>query len=134
MTKSCDDHGGTSANISGAGSGGGGGGFVTTGGFAGDGVTFASGGSGFCDIVAQLTGGGVLLQGFDVVLDAASVITANGGDGGIVDMTRFDGCGGTGQIAIVANEARALVVNGTLEASAGSGVLNDTACDQSFFA
>ena len=54
------------------------------------------------------SGGGILLHAFDVSLDAASLLQANGGSGG--------GCGGAGRIEIVTNRDGSLSNAGAVEA------------------
>ena len=68
------------------------------------------------------SGGGILLHGFNISIDAASLITANGGDGGWAGLfeTPDGSCGGGGRIAVISNTAGSQTVDGTVEANAGS--------------
>ena len=80
-----------------------------------DGGTFSrGGGSG---------GSGLLLHAFDFSMDYASLLQANGGDGGSIGSAR-GGCGG--RIEFLHNTSGSALIEGTVEALTGVG--KDT-CD-----
>jgi len=68
------------------------------------------------------SGGGILLHGFNISIDAASLITANGGDGGWAGLfeTPDGSCGGGGRIAVISNTSGIQAIDGTVQAEAGS--------------
>lgn len=82
----------------------------------GDGGHLAHGGGG------GGSGGGILLHGFNVSIDASSIISANGGDGGWGGnfLTPDGSCGGGGRIAVISNTAGSQTVDGTVESNAGA--------------
>ena len=124
--------GGQNVNNLGAGGGAGGGaleiGALTTLEFAGATILANGGGGGdSADGVAAAaigkdggggSGGGLLLHGHHVAIDAATLIQANGGNGGFFQ--DLGGCGGAGRIEILHNTGGSLSNSGAVEAMSGA--------------